>query len=156
VYLLDGSFVVKWQFRPDISIANYGLSTAPNSDLFVTYDIYVDRYYPGGTMRGWWGYPGNADGQFYTAQGTAVDDDGNVYVGDDSRVQKFTPTGSFLCKWGGEGAGDGQFGISLPDIAVHGKDVYVLDAVNRRVQKFSYITTPTLRSTWGQLKKLYR
>ena len=105
-----------------------------------------------------WGTEGSADGQFQSPHGLAISDS-NVYVtqiSGDRRLQKFTSTGNFILKWGSQcdivpgtgcidpdgpdgplSKGDGQFtyprGIAIDESG----DVYVSDAQNRRVQKFT-------------------
>jgi tripartite motif-containing protein 71 len=55
-------------------------------------------------------------------------------------VQKFTNNGTLITKWGVKGTGNGEFngpeGISVDS---HG-NVYVTDAENHRIQKFSLRT----------------
>ena len=91
-----------------------------------------------------WGTSGDGDGQFYNAEGIAVDGAGNVYVTDygRDRVQKFTSDGGFLLYLGtqgtgaGRGTGDGEFNNPV-GIAVDGAgNVYVAETINHRVQVF--------------------
>jgi hypothetical protein len=62
-----------------------------------------------------------------------------VVDGNNHRIQKFIPDGTFLCGWGEEGSGPGEFfvprGIAT---SADGRDVYVVDYANHRVQMFSY------------------
>jgi streptogramin lyase len=106
------------------------------------------------------GAPGaqvQGDGQFSSPRGIAVDSSGSVFVVDywNYRVQKFTSDGLFEIKWGsrcrvsdgygecldpdGSGSletGDGQF--FAPEGVAAGSDfVYVADAGNDRIQKFT-------------------
>ena len=109
-------------------------------------------------------------GQFRYPQGLAVDFRGNIYVSDFSndRIQKFDSNGNFLTMWGtscnlkndlnneceipnGGGdmqKGDGQF-YRPKGIAVNLKtdQVYVVDKVNDRIQKFD--SNGTFLSKWG-------
>lgn len=75
--------------------------------------------------------------------GIGVDLAGNVFVveQDTLLVRKFTNTGTPILSWGGTGTGNGQFG-GPPNgpigLAVDSNgDVYVVDTVNNRVQKFT-------------------
>jgi sugar lactone lactonase YvrE len=95
------------------------------------------------------------DGQFYNAQGIAVDSAGNVYVVDQNndRIQKFTNDGKFITKWGspcysplpnqiyyGSCPNPSPSEFMGPDggIAVDSAgNVYVVDQNNDRIQKFT-------------------
>ncbi len=93
-----------------------------------------------------WGSFGNAPGQFYNAQGLAVDGTGRVYVVDVNlnRVQVFSRTGFFLFQWGVSGSGNGQFQGPIGVAVDPAGNVYITDGSNQRVQKFTgegeYIT----------------
>ena len=97
-----------------------------------------------GTVIIRWGRSGNGDGAFDAPGGIAVDDAGNVYVADfyNHRVQKFTSDGDYMAQWGGIGFGvpgkwPGWFALSKA-LTVDGQgDVYVADAFNSRIQKFT-------------------
>ena len=60
----------------------------------------VQKFTSDGAFVTKWGTEGEADGQFKTPAGIAVDAQGNVSVADhaNSRVQKFTPEGTFVTK----------------------------------------------------------
>ena len=87
------------------------------------------------------GTHGAADGQFYDASSIKVSGD-EVFVTDWSRhnVQVFDKSGNFLRKWGSHGSGDGQFnqpiGITVDVNESGGREVYVTDYNNHRVQVF--------------------
>ncbi|MEO7197630.1 MAG: SBBP repeat-containing protein, partial [Solirubrobacterales bacterium] len=72
-----------------------------------------------------------------TANGVAVDPQGNVYVTDENVVKKFTNNGTLIKTWGGLGSAAGELndpqGIS---IGPQGQ-VYVADYLNYRVQEFT-------------------
>jgi len=82
-----------------------------------------------------------------------------VYTIDVSNVlQKFDLTGKFITKWGGTGTGDGQLMLSnqndLSNQGMNGQmavdeagNIYVVDNMNFRVQKFS--STGTYITKWG-------
>ncbi len=68
----------------------------------------------------------------------ALDGRGRLWVADfgNSRLKVFDAKGSYLGGWGGRG--NGQFAFrDLSALAIGGKDVYVADTWNGRVQKFS-------------------
>ncbi|MEE2928072.1 MAG: 6-bladed beta-propeller [Chloroflexota bacterium] len=106
--------------------------------------IRIQKFSSDGRFLLSWGTSGDGDGQFYNAEGIAVDGAGNVYVTDwgRERVQKFTSNGGFLLYLGtegtgaGRGTGDGQFhnpkGISVDRAG----NVYVAETINHRVQVF--------------------
>ncbi|HEX5415651.1 MAG TPA: glycosyltransferase family 39 protein, partial [Chloroflexota bacterium] len=85
------------------------------------------------------GGPGNADGQFKSPRGVAIDADGNVYVvdADLQRVSVFGPDGQFLRAWGGPGDGPAQFTEPV-DIAVDSTgNVVVLDSTTSWLKVFT-------------------
>ena len=81
---------------------------------------------------------GIAHGQFASARGLAVDNDGNIYVADtgNARVQKFSGKGEFLAAIGRAGAGPGQLknpvGVAVDSDGV----IYVTDAGTHQLIKF--------------------
>ena len=106
---------------------------------------------------------------FKNPDGLTVDTNGNVYICDTNnhRIQKFNADGCFITMWGsrcnmydgsgcvdpdGDGPlelGDGQFEFPS-DIAVDNNgNVYVLDAGNYRIQKFT--SDGTYLAKWGSL-----
>ena len=92
------------------------------------------------------------DGQLYYPNSIALDPtDSFLYVADtySSRIQVFSTTdGAFVRKWGSQGSADDQMdhprGI---DVDAQG-NVYIADAGNRRVMKFT--STGTFIKKWGQ------
>ena len=105
-----------------------------------------------------WGTFGSGNGQFNNPIAVAVDASGNVYVADqiNERIQTFTSSGAYLTQWGTLGSGNGQFnepiGVAVDALG----NVYVGDAGNHRIQKFGVLPTPTMSTSWGRLKRLYR
>ena len=106
-----------------------------------------------------WGTEGSGDGLFHYPEGVAMASDGSVYVADTSnhRIQKFTSEGVFVTKWGTFGgvhsgtgvdtADDGEFDQPHGVAVASDGSVYVLDAGNRRIQKFT--STGVFVSKWG-------
>jgi DNA-binding beta-propeller fold protein YncE len=111
-------------------------------------------------------------GEIDSAEGVAVDPDGNVYVSErlNNRIEKFGSAGNFIAAWGkdvvtGGGTGfevctvaanckkgvsgglGGEFN-SPNGIAADGSFVYVADRVNNRIQKFT--PAGTFLRTWGK------
>jgi len=136
------------------------IAVSPSGNVYVTDDDNqrIQVFTTTGAFITQWGSYGNAPGQFAGPWGIALDASGNVYVADASnnRIQVFSSTGQFLMQWGTPGSGPGQFKNPL-GVAV-GMDgrVYVADTFNSRIQVFAPLVTPTVRSTWGRLKTLYR
>jgi DNA-binding beta-propeller fold protein YncE len=131
----------------------------------------IQKFDKDGGFLAKWGSLGATEGDFYYPLGIAVDEDGYVYVGDrdNHRVQKFDGSGTFQRMWGWgvdtgaaqfevctsacmvglSGSGDGQFNNAV-GVAVdaHG-DIYVVDQVNHRVQKFT--SDGVFLVKWGSL-----
>jgi DNA-binding beta-propeller fold protein YncE len=113
------------------------------------------------------GVSGNGDGQFYDPMGIEVDSSGDIYVADNKnhRIQKFTSNGTLIGWWGLDdlnntgwhnpgsgrtgkyGTGDGElrlpWGVAVDSIG----NIYVADAANSRVQKFT--STGNFITKWG-------
>ena len=160
-YTTTGSLVRQWTTTDDSRASNNGVAIGPGGCVYVVEGGVIDqvfKYTPDGTLVTQWGSSGTADGEFRSPYGIAVDADENVYVCDsgNARVQKFTSGGLFLTKWGTSGMADGQF-LFASDVAVDGDgNVYVVDAALNRVQKFGSPPTPTIATSWGRIKSLYR
>ena len=98
-----------------------------------------------------WGSPGEGGGgQFSDPIGSpAVASDGSVYVSDtvSHQIQKFTSDGVFIIKWGNDscpsrrfwcaGSGNGEFEDPSGVAVASDGSVYVADAYNHRIQKFT-------------------
>jgi len=104
---------------------------------------------------GVWGGPGSGKGQFNNPHSVAVDNACNVYVADYSnyRIQKFDCNGGFITMWGVGGSGDSRFTLSPEFNGPLGievdpaGDVFVVDHLNHRIQKFK--NDGTFITTWG-------
>jgi DNA-binding beta-propeller fold protein YncE len=118
----------------------------------------VQKFDRTGAFLTQWGTRGAGDGQFVDPFGVAIDPAGHVFVTDygNHRVQKFTSTGSYLTQWGTAGNGDGQFRGPVGVAIDAAGNIFVADSGNHRIQKFAPDDTPTITTTWGRLKSLYR
>lgn len=130
-----------------------------NGDIFVVdrAAFRVQKYDSKGNFLLSIGTPGTdashqQNGELWYPSALAVDSTGTfVYVADtaNSRIQVFsTVDGGFVRKWGTEGSGNDQ--MSHPTgIALDGSDnVYITDAGNRRVMKFT--SSGTFLAKWGE------
>ena len=153
----DGAYLGAWFYST--GAGPFGFAVGPSGDVYTSVgSSFVRRYTALGAEVSMWGGSGTADGLFQFSEGVAVGPDESVYACDtNSRIQKFSSTGTFISKWGSLGSGNGQFGGYMPDIVVDGSSsVFVLDKGLSRIQKFSYLSTRTLRQSLSQLKQRYR
>jgi DNA-binding beta-propeller fold protein YncE len=148
-YTGEGVPITSWSL-PDGSPD--GLATDSEGNLYGTFIDRIRKFSATGTLLAEWVHPGS------TFWGIAIDAQDKLYASDPACdcMLRFTTNGAFLAQWGSPGAGNGQFhdprGVSVdPD-----GNVYVVDSVNQRVQKFGFAPTPTAKSTWAQLKARFR
>lgn len=82
---------------------------------------------------------GKGEGQFIYPVAVAADATDHLYIGEyggNDRIQVFTTAGTFLRQFGAFGTAPGEF--QRPSgIAWHDGEVFVADAINNRVQKFT-------------------
>lgn len=120
--------------------------------------VRVQKYTSDGTFITQWGASGPGGSQVYSSWQIAVGPDSHAYTFTlgSSQIQEFTSDGGFLGRWGSPGSGPGQFSF-IYGIAVDGAgNLFVADDGNYRIQKFGPAPTPTVRSSWGRLKSIYR
>ena len=123
-----------------------GVAVDSEDNVYVVdfYNHRVQKFTADGEFLLQWGSEGRWSGEFRYPTEIAVNGRDEIFVADayNHRVQKFTKEGDYIGKWGGVG-----YGISGPwpgwfrlakGIAVDSTgDVYVADAFNRRIQKFT-------------------
>ncbi len=155
----DGVFVAEWgsafsgplgQVR-DIALDGAGNVYAANVGDGHTH---VDELGPTGVPLARFG-----DLDYTVPEGAAVNSAGEVYLlcRDLNEVFIFGPDGSLRATLGGWGTQPGQFWTPLGMAVGPTGELYVTDANNHRVQKFSATpATPARSSTWGRVKSLYR
>jgi tripartite motif-containing protein 71 len=139
-----------WYLDREIPIPSLpGLYHPRSIDVSPSGDIYIaewanDRvsiWDENGSFQYSFGQSGSADGQFHDPSSIFVSVE-EVFVGDWSRhnIQVFTLDGDFLRGWGSYGAGQGQFnnpsGVWIDENGTTGREVYVSDYNNHRVQVF--------------------
>jgi sugar lactone lactonase YvrE len=147
----------------------YGITVDSSGYVYVvdTGNNRIQKFSSTGSFVTKWGSVGSGDGQFDGLWGIAVDSYGYVYVVDagNNRIQKFDSSGTFLGWWGRDNAGftgwhgpgsgriglpgSGDGGLYWPQgIAVDSSGyVYVVDANNCRIQKFT--SSGSFVTKWG-------
>lgn len=154
----DGRVLGRWGRHgtaPGEFDAPAGIAVDRRGNIYVSdfYNHRIQKFDAAGRFVVEWGGRGRTRGRFRYPAGIAIDAHGNVFVADafNNRVQVFSSEGTYLRQWGGIGFGigggwPGWFRLAK-DIALDTTgNVYVADAFNDRVQKF----TPTgkLLSVW--------
>jgi len=158
----DGTFLLKWDACESLTgVSPMGVEVEPAGTVLVTIlgaQACLRRFSATGEFLGQLGTTGNAPGSIYAPAAAVVDAGGRIYEADGNgdRVQAFSSTGTFIIGWGSTGTGPGQFQTAIGIGLGPGGEIYVSDRLNYRVQKFGSLSTPTLRSTWGRIKSIYR
>ncbi|MBT8485417.1 MAG: hypothetical protein KJO43_07545, partial [Phycisphaerae bacterium] len=117
-----------------------GVAVTPDGRVFVsdTGNHRVQVFGPDGTRRTGWGSYGAAAGAFNEPRGIDVTSD-RVYVCDlgNHRVQIFDHDGAPVGVIGGFGVEPGRFNRPLDVVVATDRSIFVADADNNRIQKFS-------------------
>lgn len=123
-----------------------GIAADGQGNVYVSdfYNHRIQWFDANGRFLGQWGGEGRTNGRFRYPTGIAVSDRGDVLVADalNNRVQVFTPEGRYLRQWGGIGFGigggwPGWFRLAKEIALDAAGNVYVVDAFNGRLQKFT-------------------
>lgn len=154
----DGSLIQRW---PDPGPGPSQLQSAWGIGIGAAGFVYVADYAAHRVLK--FTQEGNYVGSLVSPNGfgpttnVCTDATGNILVADpyNDRVQEFAPDGTFLSAWGTSGQGPGEFGEPY-GLAAFRSDVFVGDAANSRIQKFGYRPTPARRTTWANVKTLFR
>jgi DNA-binding beta-propeller fold protein YncE len=122
------------------------------------YNHRVQKLTSDGAFVSQWGTNGRWNGQFHYPTDIAAGRTGELMVADayNNRIEVFTADGRYLRKWGGIGYGvagkwGGWFRLAKAVAVDASGDVYVADASNRRIQKFS--PDGWLLGAWGSAKE---
>lgn len=155
----DGAFLARFGQRgdgPGEFDAPSGIAVDGAGFVYVTefYNHRVQKLTSSGVFVGQWGTDGRWNGRFHYPTDVAVSPTGEVIVADayNHRIQVFAADGRYLRKWGGIGYGlagkwGGWFRLAKAVAVDSVANVYVADAFNRRIQKFS--PDGRLLGTWG-------
>lgn len=166
VFSSNGTFIKRWgpfgsaplreTYQDNELRSPFGIAIDSQDSVYITDgNREVKKFTKDGVFITKWGIDANGWNLFSNPSGIDVDDDNNAYVVDYSSndIQVFNSNGVFLFKWGSLGSGDGQFNIPY-DTAVYGDYVYVVDAVNHRIQKFARTSSCTEDTfscgSWGE------
>ena len=140
----------------------YGISVHPNGRIYVgSYGgSVVQRFSSLGLNELNFGTFGSGPGQFMSAEGIAIDGvGGHLYVCDtgNDRVQRFNTSGVYQCEFGGTGTLPNKMDVPS-DIAIGSEgDLFVVEYLNNRIQRFSdHGPTPARSTSWGRIKAIYR
>lgn len=157
----DGTLINQWGMHGKGEgefDAPTGIAVDDKEGVYVTdfYNHRIQKFSSNGRFLLQWGSNGRLNGRFHYPTDVTVDGQGYIYVADgfNHRVQKFTPEGGYLAKWGGIGYGlsggwPGWFRLAKA-VAVDQKGhIYVADAFNNRIQKFT--GNGKLLGIWGSL-----
>jgi len=152
-----GQFNVPWVVAVD-SAGNVYVTDYYNNRVeeFTTAGAYITAW--GCATAGTGCTAGFGPGEFNVPFGIAVDSARNVYVTDlgNNRVEKFTTAGTYITAWGctnaatqacTAGSGPGQFNVPRGVAVDSAGNVYVADAGNSRVEKFT--GTGAFITAWG-------
>lgn len=89
--------------------------------------------------------------------GVSTDALGNVYVSlaSESAVYKYASDGTLLATIGSYGTGNGELNLPLSAATDPAGALYVLDAGNKRIQKFTSSNSTAITESTGEEKKIY-
>lgn len=145
----DGTLIARWgrngAGNGELD-APSGIAVDSGGNIFVAdfYNHRIQKFTGEGNFLLQWGSEGRRSGRFRYPTEIAVNDRDEVLVADayNHRIQKFTSDGDYIAEWGGIGYGipgkwPGWFRLAKA-VAVDSRgNVYVADAFNRRLQKFT-------------------
>jgi iron(III) transport system ATP-binding protein len=135
-----GKLVKQW-WMPEYKLGRpEGVCELKDGRIAITNTHYskVVIFKPDGVIDLIFSRKGTGNGELSSPVGISEDPEGNLYVceyGPQDRVQQFTSDGKFIRSIGNSGTGPGQF--QRPSgVTLNNKKLYVVDAVNNRIQLF--------------------
>jgi len=141
VYGDDRKLVRQWRMPAYAVGRPENAAVLPDGRIAVADTHYhrVVLFAPDGTVAGMFGRDGDGPGEFRFPVGICAGDDGHIYVGEyggNDRIQVFDGAGKFIRTFGTFGTGPGQF--QRPQgLCWRAGVLYVADAMNNRIEKFS-------------------
>jgi DNA-binding beta-propeller fold protein YncE len=145
----DGTLIAQWGRRGKGEgefDAPSGIAADRHGQVYVAdfYNHRIQKFTTDGKFLLQWGGNSRRSGKFHYPTDVAVNNQDKVFVADafNHRIQKFTRDGHYLTKWGGTGYGlsgkwSGWFRLAKAVAVDQEGHVYVADAFNHRVQKFT-------------------
>jgi DNA-binding beta-propeller fold protein YncE len=147
VYTLDGEFLFSFGSRGvEEGEFNFPYDAVTDSEgnIYVvdSGNFRVQKFDKDGNFLMAFGSVGTLPGQFARPKGIALDSDENIYVVDGafSNFQIFDKEGRSLLAVGSVGIEPGQFVLPIGITINEQDEVFVVDQLNKRLQKFQYIT----------------
>lgn len=136
------SKLIRQWWMPDYAIGRpEGVCELRDGRVVVT-DTHYSRvviFTPDGKVDKIFGKKGKSGGEIGNPVGVTEASDGTIYIceyGLQDRVQQLTTDGEFIRTFGCSGVGPGEF--QRPSgVVVRNNKIYVVDAVNNRIQEFS-------------------
>ena len=156
---LNGAVLAQWGrhgHEPGDFDAPSGIAIDDKGFVYVAefYNHRIQKFTVDGQFITQWGSDGRWNGQFHYPTDVAISTIGTVLVADayNHRIQTFTEDGVYVRKWGGVGFGlsgkwAGWFRLAKAVTVDPTGRVYVADAFNRRIQKFT--SDGRLIGAWG-------
>jgi len=145
----DGTLISQWGRSGNGNgafDAPSGIAVDRRGNVYVAdfYNHRIQKFSSDGQFLLQWGGKGRWNGQFRFPTEIAINDQGEILVADayNHRIQRFSAQGEYLAQWGGIGFGmagkwPGWFRLAKALNVDPRGDVYVADAFNRRIQKFT-------------------
>lgn len=149
VYNLDGEELFSFGGRgvdPGKFNFPYDVTVDPEGNIYVvdSGNFRVQIFDKDGNFLRAFGSVGTIVGHFARPKGIALDPDGHVYVVDGAfgNYQIFDKVGLPLLAVGSVGNEPGQFVLPIGITINDNGSIYVVDQINKRLQKFQYISYP--------------
>lgn len=150
-FTTNGTFIAAWGSNGTANstfLYPRSLAVSPDDGVLVTeYTLGVIQIFEtNGSPRSTIGSPVSTNGQFFAPNGLAVDSTGAIFVSDgENRIYRLDANGNLLAAWGSNGTEPGQF-FGAPDLVTDPDgNLYTIEFVPSRIQKFSpasYLTRP--------------